>query len=173
MTLSREVPISLLHKSYFSRQIIHKQLMYNFYSTGIDAACGAGICHDAVALMHFLKKPCLSAFDFHTIRHRTGKQWINYFYSGFTLWDGVSDLPVNKAIGFTRPPLPNELANHQIICHSAYSVSNNEVRAINGMAFGQNGWKRAKLTDLFEMHNNGYTVFTQTQQRVDILISNR
>lgn len=117
-----------------------------------DLLNNGAVCHDAAALIHFLKKPHLSAHDLYCLKHYNTKEWIHYFYTFHTEWDGISDIPAGKVIGFfkdTHTWIPMK------ITHSAIAVGGTKFRGINGKSLGESWSQVSDLKTVLTFTQNG------------------
>ncbi len=85
-----------------------------------------GICHDAVCFTLFLLGSKITPNELIDLR---GQAWLPKLdYEKGTLWDGKSDIPAGKAIGFYRLKAIIEGMN---IFHSAISTGGTKIRGVN------------------------------------------
>lgn len=158
---------TLFNDSHAVRLNMHNLLLKNISTlVSIKDDLGKGNCHDAAAFMHFLKKPHITGVDEYALHNHSSKDWISYFYTQFSLWDGTSSIPSGKVIGFHNPQ--NNIS-HLGVFHSAYSIGGTKVRAVNSLDLG-NGWKSVDLLDAIQ-NINGSLFYNNAP--VEVYISNR
>ena len=117
----------------------------------ISTDLGKCNCHDVAAFMHFLKTPYITDLDKNALQQNSSKEWIDYFYTQYKIWDGISAIPAGKVIGFHNP---QNTISHNGVFHSAFSMGGTLVRAVNSLTLG-NGWKTADLTQSIQINANG------------------
>ncbi|WP_374665047.1 hypothetical protein [Acinetobacter sp.] len=156
MTVIYQQNATLLQKIFSDphaiRLPLYHMLMKNISSlVSISTDLGKCNCHDAAAFMHFLNKPYIKGVDEYALQYNSSKEWIDYFYTQHSIWDGVSDIPAGKVIGFHNP---QNISSHNGVFHSAFSIGGTKVRAVNSLTLG-NGWKTADLTQSIQLNADG------------------
>jgi hypothetical protein len=121
-----------------------------------------GICYDAAAYVRYLHNAAITPNE---LVNNFGSAWLMKFrFTDGREWDGSSQLPVGKAIGFYR-----EIDTK--IFHGAIAVDGQSIRAINGLLLG-NGWSDTVNLSLALGRRNDDGTFNFDRTQIRVYISN-
>ena len=101
-----------------------------------------GVCYDAVAFLLYLQGDGITTMELEAI---SGKDWVSKFKFS-SQWDGSSNIPEGKAIGFYR-------VIDDKTFHAAVAIGGTEIRAINGLHLGVSWLVPVNLKDVLTVKN--------------------